>query len=341
MRSNADSSIQQLVQTQRFWDSHVSWSSFSGCYRAINSRSDWNDFFATNPAEVQNWGVAFLYVYVSAIESVYVRVDHGDSIALQTGAFSFIGIEIPAVTALEAKMDIPVSVLNQTSDQNIGRWPITTARKALWWACARLPLFVGPLYLIMGLLATVNVDRANPALQTLGNEVAANANIEHCAKVDSIFVISAMDSSIAHLHDVFTAFVLLTAWTSANTALYVSSRTLYGLTCNYKYLPVDEDWPRWYACLWNFRVWVGTTWTTFHHKSIPIPALIVSTVVFCWVPFLQLARVTTTTQVCDKIQYQCPRVILISRADTVCSDGAGISILRPRMGMRMLRLSSI
>lgn len=277
---------------------------------------------------------------LSAIENFVSPFNHNNSIALQTGAFSFIGIEIPAVTALEAKMDVAASDLDQTSNQHVGEWPITTARKALWLSCGRLPILVGPLYLLMGLVASLNVDRANPGLPSQRNEPVDHSYIANCAKSDSIFVISAVASRIPYLGDVFTAFVLLAAWTSANTALYVSSRTLYGLTRHYQNLPMDKNWGPLYTLWWRCRRWPGRTWKTMKGKNIPIPALIVSTILFCWVPFLQVARVASATQVGDEIQHQNPRAVLTHRTDTVYSDGDRISVLRPRMGLRMPRLSS-
>lgn len=224
--------------------------------------------------------------------------DRGSSISLQVGAFAFVGIEIPAVTALEARM---------TARTGSTQAPKRPANRALQFSCSWLPFIVAAIYVAMGMLASANVDRAHEDLPSQNRSPENSTNPATCRRTNSVFVISAMDSGIPGLPDAFTAFIIVTAWTSANTALYVSSRTLYGLFVHLRDKEPQKDRAHrniLYRLGFKFSRAIGTSRKTHGGKRIPVLALILSAIVFCFVPFLQLAHVTTTSEVQSKHQDQ-------------------------------------
>lgn len=91
-------------------------------------------------------------------------------------------------------------------------------------------------------------------------------------QTESGFVLSAAYSKIPGLADLFTAILLFTAVASANTNLYVASRTLFGMTRG-----LDGTKLKWLA-------FFGRT----NNYQVPVRAMFVSCF-FLWVPFLYLS----------------------------------------------------
>lgn len=71
---------------------------------------------------------------------------------------------------------------------------------------------------------------------------------------------------------------MITAWSAANTVLYVSSRTLFGLTRQYAQVR-DRT---------KSEYWLGLLGRTSHGAHVPLNAMLFSILVFMWVPYLQL-----------------------------------------------------
>jgi amino acid transporter len=86
-------------------------------------------------------------------------------------------------------------------------------------------------------------------------------------------VISAAMSEIPGLAGLFTAVIFVTAVFSANTNLYVASRTLFGLTRRLQ----DPEW--------RLFAFFGKT----NNYQVPVRAMLLSCF-FMWVPFLYLSR---------------------------------------------------
>ncbi|OCK78101.1 amino acid transporter [Lepidopterella palustris CBS 459.81] len=194
-----------------------------------------------------NWGTAFL-------------------MCLAIAAFSFVGVEITAATALEARAR-PGATMN-------GHGPASPSVKftATWTAFIAMMI-----YFVAGLLMTLNVkwdDPGLPRVSWLGSPVQNSSSTQ--GNTNSGFVLSAKESGIPGMADVFTVFLLITALTAANTNLYVASRTLFGLTRELQY-------GRWYSYI---------TWLSFFGRTnsykVPVRAMALSCL-FLWVPFLYLA----------------------------------------------------
>lgn len=188
-------------------------------------------------------------------------------------------MEVPAVTALEAR----VQGINQGQRGSVDKTVIDKTVKftAIWVA----PI-VGSIYVLGALLISFDVkwdDPLLPRLSWLAPQVAQNVDKTSSStigKSDSAFVIAASNTIMAgarKLADFITVCILFTAVSTANTTLYVASRTLFSLT---KDIQDTDDSPRIYKILAFF----GKT----NRRKVPMRAVVASTV-FCWVPFLYLS----------------------------------------------------
>ncbi|RDW71644.1 hypothetical protein BP6252_08207 [Coleophoma cylindrospora] len=175
---------------------------------------------------------------------------------LPIAAFAFVGIEMSAATALEARVETrqaPVAALKS---------PAT-----------RLPILVGFIYFIGGVMIAVNIDSNDSFLPQQGWVKSESSSSR------SAFVLIAQASKIPGLGTVFTIFLVITAVTAANTDLYIASRTLFSLA---RPLPPASK-----------LQYFGKT-----HGQVPIRALVMSCF-FLWVPFLSYAKNSTVTSVFD------------------------------------------
>jgi amino acid transporter len=130
---------------------------------------------------------------------------------LPIAAFAFVGIEITAATALEAKASTRRQIV-----------PTTRLKRP----ATKLPLVVGTIYVLAAIMIALAVDANSPSLPPQG---WVSPLIPSTSKSDSAFVQAAEAAQIHALPSVITAFIVFTALTAANTALYVASRTLFGL----------------------------------------------------------------------------------------------------------------
>ncbi|KAL6231194.1 hypothetical protein BDW75DRAFT_248064 [Aspergillus navahoensis] len=204
--------------------------------------------FPVDEEAVNNWASALFYAF---------------SIA----AFAYVGVDITAATALEARPDKRDSSLRDTAHALKGRWPYISVRFVATWTS----FLVWIIYFIAGFLMSLNVEWDNenlPRLSWLGSP----SDKDDKFKTDSGFVISAVMSGIPGLADTFTAIIFVTAVFSANTNLYVASRTLFGLTRR-----IQGDG-------WRFFAFFGKT----NNYQVPVRAMLLS-LVFMWVPFLYLS----------------------------------------------------
>ena len=141
------------------------------------------------------------------------------------------------------------------------------------------------MYILGALLVTFNLDWDDPQLPQLSWLTAKDSHRFNSGltsatnQSDSAFVIAASNSRMAHsqsLANFTTLSVLITAVMTANTTLYVASRTLFSLT---KSIPDTEQSP------WIKRAlaYFGKT----NHRRVPMRATVASCCC-CWVPFLYL-----------------------------------------------------
>lgn len=224
---------------------------------------------------------------------------------LSIATFAYAGVENIAVSVIEARWpSVPErpqschdSSQGLTSGNSSPPQQVTgiaashkAVKKTLGFTAVYLPIFVAFAYIISGLLVTLSLKRDNCGLQRL-----ASLKDKDCTEPDpkqrgftySPFIIIAQDSKIDNLDNVFNAFIVFTALTCANTNLYVASRTLFGITRNIR---SREYVPR-------LLSWFGVT----DRNRVPLRAMAISAVAFCWVPFLQRKESFNTGSTLGKV----------------------------------------
>lgn len=196
------------------------------------------------------------------------------SISLSLAAFAFIGVEIPAATALEARVQENTITKEGPVDK-------TVKFSAVWGS-----LIIGSIYVLGALLVSFNLDWDDPQLPRLSwlspDSGAESGSTSKGAtnRPDSAFVIAAYNSTIPRsqtVADFITVCLLITALTTANTILYVASRTMFSPT---KSIEDTPDSP----LIMRFLAFFGKT----SHRRVPMRAVAASCC-FCWVPFLYLS----------------------------------------------------
>lgn len=165
-------------------------------------------------------------------------------VAIPISAYAFCGVEIVAVAALEAA-NPHVSL----------RWPPTR--------------YIAPVlltvYFISIFLFYLNISWRDPLLASLPKRNSSPS---------SIIMIAAMNAKIPILPGFLNSCLIMAIVSAANTALYVASRTLYGLTRGLRHNG---------SLLSRCLCPLGTT----NGRGVPIWALIVSALVFgSWLPLL-------------------------------------------------------
>ncbi|KAI1404765.1 amino acid permease-domain-containing protein [Hypoxylon fuscum] len=183
---------------------------------------------------------------------------------LSTATFAYVGVEIPAAVALEArptKTKSTQSGLPQTLNEasSIGE----TIRFSSKW----ISVFACIAYTLSGILLSFSIDSSAGSddsclLVRVGwidyaNQTQCHDKNQNQTKIYSAFVLVASKHGDGGLEDAFNAFLVLTALS-------------YG----------DPNEP-WYL---NILAWLGRT----NSYRVPIRAMAVSALAFIWVPFLQL-----------------------------------------------------
>ncbi|KAI0514627.1 amino acid permease/ SLC12A domain-containing protein [Xylaria bambusicola] len=202
--------------------------------------------------------------------------------AISTAIFAFVGVEIVAACALEAKPHIPNITANaNTEPERTARTTVMSSQTK--FSLVYFSLIVGAAYTVSGVLTTFSVRRdacGLPRLSWLNSECSGSSeNI----KATSVFVLAAELANLTELANAFNFFLVFTALSSAQTNLYVASRALFGLATQ---LRKSED------RFLNYLSWFGET----NHRGVPIRAVTLSALAFIWVPFLQLQGYRQNTQ---------------------------------------------
>ncbi|KAK8056455.1 hypothetical protein PG993_001682 [Apiospora rasikravindrae] len=183
-------------------------------------------------------------------------------ICLSIAAFAYVGVEIVAASALEVRWpkteDRRASTdLSHTSQSEtlIGRTINITTRSFQGSAGHR------------GDPETIGTD--NPQSEAIGTNNTQSAFVAIAKGINT------------PLANCINAFLIFTALTCASTNLYVASRSLFALTSR---LDDGPDQP------WYLRVFAyfGKT----NKRKVPMRAMVLSALAFCWIPFLHLVDST-------------------------------------------------
>jgi amino acid transporter len=191
--------------------------------------------------------------------------------SLSIAAFAYVGVEITAASALEARVPREESPVLR---------PKAIAR-TVKFSAVYISFFAGVLYVLAGVLVTLNIEWDHPELPRM-SWVGVRSNdakaVDNRGSTHSAFVLVAKRSEVPGLAGTLNVFLAFTALTCANTNLYVASRTLFSLT---RGLDGGSSQP-WYT---RFLATLGKT----NHRKVPWRALLASCV-FAWVPFLYLSN---------------------------------------------------
>jgi amino acid transporter len=177
--------------------------------------------------------------------------------AIPIVAYSFLGIEVIAVTAFEAK--------NSTSL----RWPSRIIAYAI---------FI--LYFLCTIGETLTVGWRDTHLPQIYQGLANSTNGGGLGTMTppnstSLVVNAAWAAGHHNIASLLNGCLVFSVLSASNTSLYVSSRTLYGLTHD---VP-DTNW---------FGKRINKLSLVVRQTGVPAPALLFSAVSFFWLPFLQL-----------------------------------------------------
>lgn len=208
--------------------------------------------------------------------------------SLSVISYAYIGVEIVAASALEAKWPEPRShsLHQERSEDSQSSASETLIGRTVKFTASFMPLLVGVAYTLSAILVCLNIrldDCALPRLSWVQNTTACHRSSDddrqrYKNETTSAFVIIAGRSTVRGLDHVFNAFLVFSGLTCANTNLYVASRTLFGLTSR---LDGGSGQP------WVLRAlaWLGRT----NNRKVPFRAMVFSAAVFWWVPFLQIS----------------------------------------------------
>ncbi|KAJ5668870.1 hypothetical protein N7462_009940 [Penicillium macrosclerotiorum] len=187
-------------------------------------------------------------------------------IAFSIAAFAYIGVDITAAIALEARLD------SKSPQGKKSIWPTLSVRFVATWTT----FIIWVIYFFAGIMLSFNVQWQDPDLPResfLGSPATRTNNNQ--IKSNSGFVISASHSEIPGLDTLVAVIILVTVIFSANTNLYVASRSLFVLT---RKIHSDD---KWYLQAMAF---FGKT----NRYYVPVRAMLLSCC-FLWVPFLYLS----------------------------------------------------
>jgi len=258
--------------------------------------------------------------------------------SLSFAAFAYVGVEIVAASALEArwphKDDGPTEAngkeraetdLSQRSSAPliIGS---TVKFSAIWISVISMVVYV-----VGGVVAASDIERDDCRLPRLSWVRYGDSHCEN-SMTSSAFVIIALKAGLPRLADTFNVFLVYTALTCANTNLYVASRSLFGLTSrldggDFRAAARELLDRRWASrpdgtatgrhplarALLAALAWVGRT----NSYRIPRRAMLVSAAAFIWVPFLQLKPGDENGDTSTPIGMVCPPFPLLERLGDV------------------------
>ncbi|KAK8089257.1 amino acid permease-domain-containing protein [Apiospora hydei] len=209
-------------------------------------------------------------------------------ICLSIAAFAYVGVEIVAASALEVRWP-KTEDRRASTDLSHTSLSETLIGRTIKFSSIYISLLATVAYTIGGLLVSFNIKWNDPQLPRLSwtqgdPETSGPDNPQSEAigtnNTQSAFVAIAKGINTP-LANCINAFLIFTALTCASTNLYVASRSLFALTSRL------DDGP---GQPWHLRVFAyfGKT----NKRKVPMRAMVLSALAFCWIPFLHLVDST-------------------------------------------------
>lgn len=159
--------------------------------------------------------------------------------------YSYLGVEVIAITAFEAR-DLP------------------SLRVPSKW----IAYVVFMLYLLVTIGELLDVSWLNQDLPPAYGGISMYQTLK--PRTRTIIVLVALQARYPNIAGFLVGALLYSALSAANTNLYISSRTLYGMTRR------TGSHFRWLRSL-------GSVW---HKNGVPMVALVISAVCFMWLPIV-------------------------------------------------------
>ncbi|KAK8138796.1 amino acid permease/ SLC12A domain-containing protein [Apiospora sp. TS-2023a] len=209
-------------------------------------------------------------------------------ICLSIASFAYVGVEIVAACALEVRWP-KTEDRRASTDLSHRSQSETLIGRTIKFSAIYIPLLATVAYTIGGLLASFNIRWDDPQLPRLSwTREDHEANGSDNTQAEAIGVNNTQSAFVAiakgintPLANCINAFLIFTALTCASTNLYVASRSLFALTSRL------DDGP---GQPWYLRVFAyfGKT----NNRKVPMRAMVLSALAFCWIPFLHLVDST-------------------------------------------------
>lgn len=159
--------------------------------------------------------------------------------------YSYLGVEVIAITAFEAR-DLP------------------SLRVPSKW----IAYIVFVLYLLVTIGELLNVSWLNNDLPPVYGGISMHQLPK--PRTRTIILLTALQARCPNIAGLFNGALLYSAISAANTNLYISSRTLYGMT--------RRPGP-------HFR-WLSALGSVWHKNGVPMVALLISALFFMWLPIV-------------------------------------------------------
>ncbi|KFA60081.1 hypothetical protein S40285_09268 [Stachybotrys chlorohalonatus IBT 40285] len=216
------------------------------------------------------------------VQSAHIQTSMSTSITI----YAYVGVEIIAASALEASGTEPGRSVSRRASATVGGRCESQPDAAelvgqrVRFSAIYFPLLAAGAYTISSILASLLIPQSHCSLPHLSwVDPVKCQDGDGVMHTSSMFVIIADEAEIPGLSHIFNGIIVFTALTCANTNLYVASRCLFGLTTR---LEGGGRQPPHIRILAVF----GKT----NKRGVPVNAVIVSALAFCWVPFMQLIR---------------------------------------------------
>ncbi|KAJ5784528.1 proline-specific permease [Penicillium pulvis] len=202
---------------------------------------------------------------------------------ISTAVFSFVGVEVVAASALEAKWPQHNPDAEHPSGRR-SRPDSPLVGSGVKFSAIYISVLATVAYTLSGFLVSIDIKSNDCKLPRVTWDTKNTDCKDH--RSHSAFVMIALGSKIPHLDTVFNLFLVFTCLSCAGTNLYISSRALFGLTSQLKGGKGQK---------WHLRLLAKLGKTD--HRKVPRRAIIFSAVAFCWIPFLRLVRGSEKAQV--------------------------------------------
>jgi amino acid transporter len=202
------------------------------------------------------------------------------SAGIPLATFSFIGVELIAMTAFEARDRTQLRYPMKTIAYFIGIVYFVSVCGFVLdvkWCDLRLPdILDQSVNRTQTCTGNMAVFQRSIQLSPRENDITGKYQKEHPSS--AVILIALLETGAVTWPRFVNVSLIFCVLSAANTALYVSSRTLFGLTRT-----IDPSRSRLHRILAKF----GTT----HDKTqVPAWALLASVLSFCWLPFIHLSK---------------------------------------------------